>query len=251
MKNVIITIILFLVTASDLNAADVKAKRIVLVTGGNRGIGLTIVTELAKNKDDLVLMGTRSLANGREASAKLPKNVIPVEINLSKREELSRQIDGVLEKYGRVDVLVNNAGVLHYGEIFETDLKNIDDSLRVHMLGPLELIKKLGPIMIKNNYGRIVNVSSEWGSISGGLPGPISYSLTKASQNALTIKVSQSLKGDVTINSMCPGWTQTRMGGAGAPRTVERGAETAIWLANLPKGGPTGKFFNDKKEISW
>ncbi len=105
--------------------------------------------------------------------------------------------------------------------------------------------------MIKRGYGRIVNISSGWGSFGEGLTGPISYSVSKAALNALTKNISKDLPANVLINSMCPGWVKTRMGGSAAPRTPAEGARTAVWLVTLPENGPNGGFFRDQKSIPW
>jgi NAD(P)-dependent dehydrogenase (short-subunit alcohol dehydrogenase family) len=105
--------------------------------------------------------------------------------------------------------------------------------------------------MIKRDYGRIVNISSGWGSFSDGLTGPFSYSYSKACLNAFTVTAAKNLPKNIKINSMCPGWVKTRMGGDTAPRTPEQGAETAIWLANADEDSATGQFFRDKKMIPW
>ena len=97
----------------------------------------------------------------------------------------------------------------------------------------------------------MVNVSSGWGSFADQLGGPVGYSATKAALNALTVKLAQELIGDLKVNAVCPGWVRTRMGGAGATRTVEKGAETIVWLATLKADGPNGGFFRDKQSISW
>jgi NAD(P)-dependent dehydrogenase (short-subunit alcohol dehydrogenase family) len=105
--------------------------------------------------------------------------------------------------------------------------------------------------MNARGYGRIVNVSSGWGSFAEGLAGPGAYSISKAALNALTLSLSKDLPANVKVNSMCPGWVRTRMGGEGAPRTPEEAADTAIWLSTLPQDGPTGGFYRDRKLIAW
>jgi NAD(P)-dependent dehydrogenase (short-subunit alcohol dehydrogenase family) len=97
----------------------------------------------------------------------------------------------------------------------------------------------------------VVNVSSGDGSFREGLEGPAAYSVSKAALNALTVKLATEVRGDVKVNAVCPGWVRTRMGGAGARRSVEKGAETVVWLATLPAHGPNGGFFRDRKRIPW
>ncbi len=105
--------------------------------------------------------------------------------------------------------------------------------------------------MIARCYGRIVNVSSGWGSFTEGMGGPGLYGVTKAALNALTVRLAKELPSMIKINAVCPGWVRTRMGGQGATRTPDEGADTAVWLATLPDDGPTGRFFRDRKPIEW
>lgn len=215
--------------------------RNILVTGGNRGIGLAIVKELAKDKENTVLLGCRNIEEGSAMAAELGDNVHGVGLNLSEREDLASSIKDILERYERVDVLINNAGVLHEGSFLEVDFEKFDESYRVNTLAPLELIRAFVPGMKKTGYGRIINVSSGWGSFDEGLSGPFSYSFSKAALNALTLTVAKDLPKNIKINSMCPGWVRTRMGGMIAPRSPEEGADTAVWLANLPTDGPLSR----------
>jgi NAD(P)-dependent dehydrogenase (short-subunit alcohol dehydrogenase family) len=97
----------------------------------------------------------------------------------------------------------------------------------------------------------MVNVSSGWGSFAEGLEGPASYAVSKAALNALTVSLARALRGDVTVNACCPGWVRTRMGGAEAELSPEQGADTIVWLATLPAGGPSGSFFRARKRIAW
>ncbi len=221
-------------------------KRTILVTGANRGIGLAICEALSSQGHFRILMGMRHPAE----AAKLP-SAYGVKLDLSTRVGMASDLQKILEQYGPIDGLVNNAGVLHEGDIHKVELQDYDDSLRVNTTAPLELMQALLPSMIKRGYGRIVNISSGWGSFGEGLTGPISYSVSKAALNALTKNISKDLPSNVLINSMCPGWVNTRMGGPAAPRTPAEGARTAVWLVTLPDNGPNGGFFRDQKPISW
>jgi NAD(P)-dependent dehydrogenase (short-subunit alcohol dehydrogenase family) len=151
----------------------------------------------------------------------------------------------------QVDTLVNNAGVLHEKSLLELTDAEIGDSIAAHLTGPLLLIRSLAPKMMARGYGRIVNVSSGWGSFAEGMGGPGMYGVTKAALNALTVRLAKEFSSAVKVNAMCPGWVQTRMGGQGATRTPDEGADTAVWLATLPADGPTGGFFRDRKAIEW
>ncbi len=228
----------------------INEKKTALVTGGNRGIGLAIVNGLAE-LGFKVLLGSRDLSSGEEAASNIQGDVIPVKLDLSNRDNLGDQVQHVLSAGHSPDVLINNAGILEHGNLLEIDPSKLDQSMRVNFQAPLELIRLLVPGMIERNYGRIVNLSSGWGSFDEGLGGPPAYAMSKAALNALTVKLAQEVPESIKVNAMCPGWVRTRMGGDGASRSPEKGAETALWLANLSKTGPSGKFFRDKKEIKW
>ena len=105
--------------------------------------------------------------------------------------------------------------------------------------------------MATSGFGRIVNVSSDWGSFAQGLGGPGIYGVTKAAMNALTVTLASELPSAIKINAMNPGWVRTRMGGRNATRSPREGADVAIWLATLPDDGPTGGFFADRKTLPW
>ena len=125
------------------------------------------------------------------------------------------------------------------------------ESMAVMVAGPYMLVNACAPAMKAAGYGRIVNVSSGWGSFAEGLGGPSAYGVAKAALNALTLALSRELPAPVKINATCPGWVRTRMGGAGATLSPEEGADTAIWLATLPDDGPTGGLFRQRKKIPW
>lgn len=221
------------------------------MTGGNRGIGLAVVKGLAKQKEGCVLLGSRNLSAGKREAEKMDGNVKAVLMDLSSKKGLASHISDLKKHYSHIDVLVNNAAVLCEGNFIESKESHLEASLRVNTLSAYQLMKAFVPSMIKRKYGRIVNISSGWGSFNEGLSGPLSYSLSKAALNALTFSSSQSLPKTIKVNSMCPGWVRTRMGGMNATRSTEKGAETALWLANLPSTGPTGGFYRDKKSIQW
>lgn len=224
--------------------------RTALVSGGNRGIGLAIVAGLAAEGMH-VLLGARDLAKGKAAAASIKGSVTPVELDVGDKAKLDKQLQTICEQHPSISVLVNNAGILREGDALKVSDENFGDSMQVNALGAYQIIRALAPQMIDAEYGRIVNVSSGWGSMSEGLSGPAAYSISKATMNAITLSTARSLPRNIKINSMCPGWVRTDMGGAAAERSPEEGAATAIWLATLPDNGPSGKFFRDKSEIDW
>lgn len=218
-------------------------RRTALVTGGNRGIGFAICEGLAAAGLDVILTA-RNEETGAEAASKLGCRY--VKLDVAEHET----IGAVVQSLGAIDVLVNNAGVLFNNPM----LANRDDyhaCMRVMVDGPYELIRAVVPGMRERNYGRIVNVSSDWGSFSQGLNGPGAYGVAKAALNALTLALSREVPDSIKINAMCPGWVRTRMGGENAERTPQEGADTAIWLAELPEDGPSGGLFRDRQALTW
>ncbi len=223
----------------------------VLVTGANRGIGLAIAAGLAARGDLRVLMGSRDAAAGERAAAGLSGPVEAVALDLTDRAVLVEQMAAIVERHGGVDVLVNNAGVLEHAGVLDLADDAFDRSMRVNLAAPFDLVRAVVPGMIARGYGRIVNLSSGWGSFGEGLGGPAAYAITKAGLNALTVKLAAELPAGVKVNAMCPGWVRTAMGGPTATRSPEEGAETALWLATLPDDGPTGGLFRDRRPIPW
>jgi NAD(P)-dependent dehydrogenase (short-subunit alcohol dehydrogenase family) len=220
--------------------------RTALVTGANRGIGLAIAQGLAARGDVHVLAAARNMSAIAPTS-----NVTPVALDLSSAESRAAGIAAILKAHPAIDILVNNAGVLHNGALLTLDESLLTNTVEVNYRAPIDLIRALAPGMVSRGYGRIVNLSSGWGAFDDGLTGPPSYSMTKAALNGLTLSLSHELPPNVKVNSCCPGWVRTDMGGPNATRAPEHGAETPIWLATLPDNGPSGKFFRDKREIAW
>lgn len=219
-----------------------QAPRTALVTGGNRGIGRAIAAGL--RRDHRVVIGARDPDQGRRAAADL--GVEWVRLDLDDPETFP----AAFEQIAGIDVLINNAGVL-IEDSLTTDPIGFETSMQIMVHAPYHLIGACIPHMRAQGWGRIVNMSSEWGSFAEGLAGPGAYGIAKAALNALTHALPRDLPPGVLVNACCPGWVHTRMGGPAAPRTPEEGAETALWLARLPDDGPTGGFFRDCKPFPW
>ena len=214
-----------------------------LVTGANRGIGYEIAKGLSKQDFD-VLLGARDKSAGEAAAAELGVTALHIDVG-----DL-QSIERALQSAGDIDVLVNNAGVLGTGGVLD-DPDDFDRCMSIMVAGPYHLMRLLTLGMAQRGYGRIVNLSSGWGAFSDGMEGPGAYGIAKAALNALTMSAARDLPVNVKVNAMCPGWVRTRMGGPSATRSVEQGADTALWLASLPDDGPTGGFFRDRKPIAW
>lgn len=214
-----------------------------LVTGANRGIGLAIAKGL-KDAGLEVLLGARDLDAGRTAATEIGATALHLDV------ADAGSIASAIKEAGPVDVLVNNAGILGSGSLLD-DPEDFAASMAIMVHGPYLLMHHLKPRMVSSGYGRVVNVSSGWGAFSDGVAGPAGYGVAKAALNALTVATARTLPQNVKVNAMCPGWVRTRMGGSGANRSPEEGADTAIWLATLPDDGPTGGFFRDRRSIAW
>jgi NAD(P)-dependent dehydrogenase (short-subunit alcohol dehydrogenase family) len=155
---------------------------------------------------------------------------------------------------GRLDILVNNAGIMvEEGDARpEQEIQVTRDTMQTNVYGPLLLSRLATPIMKSRRYGRIVNLSSSMGSLAEMGAGYLAYRMSKAGINVVTRVLAAETQGmGILINSADPGWVKTVMGGSGATRNVEKGAETPVWLATLPDSGPTGGFFYDRKSIPW
>ena len=232
--------------------------RVALVTGGNRGIGLEIARQLA-DAGNRVILGARKIEQGEAAAKELRSNnasVYPVELDVTDEAEVERLVEKVSSDFGRLDILVNNAGILLDESDMPSETKSgtVRATLETNLLGPWRLCQAFIPLMKRNKYGRIVNVSSGAGALSEISDSPYApaYSVSKAALNALTIMLASELRSsNVLVNAVCPGWVRTDMGGSNAPRSVQEGADTAVWLATLPDNGPTGGFFRDRTRIEW
>ena len=227
--------------------------RVALVSGGNRGIGLEICRQLA-GKGYTVVLGSRDEEQGREAAGKLDGDVHARQLDVTDGDSVNRLVESIGEEFGSLDVLVNNAGIMNddgQGGV-DADLDRVRGALEANLFGAWRLCEAAVPLMRRGGYGRIVNVSSGLGALEdmgGGQPG---YRLSKAGLNVLTRILSSELRGaGILVNSVCPGWVQTDMGGTNASRTVEEGADTPVWAATLQDNGPTGGFFRDRRPIAW
>jgi NAD(P)-dependent dehydrogenase (short-subunit alcohol dehydrogenase family) len=237
--------------------ADMAAKRIAIVTGGNRGLGLEIARQLMK-ADLFVIVGARGEAKCSLALEDLAAggpNVAAFPLDVNDTHSVKRFVEHVEKHHGAPGVLVNNAGV--YPE--STEAKVVDtrtstwrETLETNLFGAVRMCREVVPLMKKLRYGRIVNMSSGLGQLHQMGEGSPAYRVSKAALNALTRTLAAEVAGSgILVNSMSPGWVRTDMGGEEAPRSVEEGADTAVWLAMLPSNGPTGQFFRDRKPIPW
>ncbi|MEM1212522.1 MAG: SDR family NAD(P)-dependent oxidoreductase [Planctomycetota bacterium] len=226
-----------------------------LITGANRGLGFEIARRLHAEGLKLVL-ACRSEAAAHEATGQLgATDAACIPIDLEDAGSLADLNDKLAERGLQIDVLINNAGVRWIEGAMDSGPEMIERTYRVNVVGPWQLCRALVPGMVERGYGRVVNISSQAGSMHHGA-GPIhaAYSVSKAALNAMTVNLARTVDPCVKINATCPGHIATRMGemgGVTAPRTVEQGADTAVWLATLGDDGPTGGFFKDRQPLEW
>ena len=229
-------------------------ERVALISGGNRGIGREVARQLA-GLGYRVLIGSRDLAKGEEAARELAENVVARQLDVTDEQSVERCISSIEEDSGHLDVLVNNAGVEGSGwstSATDVDLDEVRDLLETNLYGAWRLTQAALPLMRRNGYGRIVNLSSGMGQLSDMGGHAPAYRVSKTGLNALTRMLTAELADEnILVNSCCPGWVRTDMGGSNARRSVEEGADTPVWLATLPADGPTGGFFNSRKPVPW
>lgn len=233
-----------------------KDKKIILVTGANRGIGLETSVSLA-NAGHKVIMGARNKEALDEKIANIKftnENPDTVQLDVTDDNSINKTIEYISGKYNRVDVLINNAGIYIDKDesIFDTDIEVFEQTFLTNFYGVLKLTRKIIPFMKENNAGHIINVSSNMGAMSKMSGYNAAYRVSKSALNALTLIAASELRGTgISINAVTPGWTRTEMGGSDAARSVVKGAETIIWLAEMSNNLPNGKFFMDKEETEW
>jgi len=229
---------------------------VAVVTGANRGMGLETCRQLAQLGYHVVL-ASRDQARGEQATQSLVRQGLSVTYHaLEVTDPVSvKQLQQTLEaRFGGADMLINNAAVYpdEGRSVLEVELELVHATLETNFFGPLALCQALVPGMIRRGYGRVVNVSSGGGQLATMGDFAPSYAVSKAALNALTRMVADAAReANVLVNSVDPGWVRTQMGGPGAPRSIEQGVETIVWLATLPDRGPTGGFFLDRKPIPW
>ncbi|MGZ4807982.1 MAG: SDR family NAD(P)-dependent oxidoreductase [Thermoanaerobaculia bacterium] len=227
------------------------SNRVALITGSYRGLGLATAAALALKDLDVIVTARDAAKVEMALRALFGRGKVRGEI-LDVDDAAS--IEKLRQRVGDVDVLVNNAAVyLDESEsVLDVDIDLARRTFETNVLGPLRLMQLFVPGMMRRRWGRVVNVSSGAGQLSSMRDYAPSYSASKAALNAMTRMVADAAKGTgVLVNAVDPGWVRTEMGGSNAPRSIEEGIDTIVWLATLPDGGPTGKFFHDRREIAW
>jgi NAD(P)-dependent dehydrogenase (short-subunit alcohol dehydrogenase family) len=229
--------------------------RVVLVTGANRGLGLEVARQLAR-RGDRVFMGSRDHAAGGLAAAPLRAeglDVLDVDLDVTDQHSIARAMALVDDTSGRLDALVNNAGADYdtWERAASVDFATVDHALATNLVGAWRMVVAFVPLLRHSEHPRIVNVSSESGSLATMGAGTPAYSVSKAGLNALTRVLTAELRSEgILVNSVCPGWVATDMGGRGG-RPVADGAASIVWGVDLPDDGPSGGFFRDGRPLPW
>jgi NAD(P)-dependent dehydrogenase (short-subunit alcohol dehydrogenase family) len=230
-----------------------RYKPIIVVTGANRGIGLEICRQLA-GRGTLAVLTARSPDAGHEAAGKLNAQGLEVQfyrLDPTREESIEALRVWLEHNYGRLDVLINNAGILAKDEALDVRLDTVRAALETNTLAPLRLSQALIPLLKRGKNPRIVNISSGMGQLSDMGGGYAAYRISKTALNAVTRVLAAELHGEVAVNAMCPGWVKTDMGGAGATRELPQGAAGAVWLALDAPQNFTGHFTRDGQTIPW
>lgn len=236
--------------------------KVAAVTGANRGLGWGTAQELARLGYRVILLGRnkKALDECQQEIEKTGGEACSFTLDVAAEDAASKFLSWLEKNEGRIDVLINCAGIfpdggqgtIGHASALAVDSTIVREALETNTLGAYRLCQAVIPLMKKQGYGRIVNVSSGMGSLqemSGMYP---AYRISKTALNAVTRVFAGELVGlDIKVNSVCPGWVRTSMGGSGADRSIEEGALGIVWAATLPQDGPSGGFFRDGKPLAW
>ncbi len=247
-------------------------KRIALVTGANQGIGLQIAKNLVA-EGLIVLVGSRDLENGRTAARDIGADAHAVQLDVTDKASIAAAAEHIGKTFGRLDVLVNNAGISKIGQpqgtmedivkrsrISTAALDDIRTIYETNVFGVIAVTQAMLPLLRKSKAARIVNVSSGVGSLTRTLgPGGEHlralygmYSASKTALNAVTVGLALDLGPEgIKVNAACPGYTKTALNNFQGTRTVEEGAREPVRLALLDDDGPTGSYSNDEGPLAW
>lgn len=231
--------------------------KIAVVTGASRGLGRATARQLcakghlviatARNASALATLGAELSAPGQHIECHV--------LDVTDDGSVDALRDWIGERFGRIDVLINNAGVSiepYETSVLEVPLDILSATLQTNLFGVLRVTQALLPLMRQSRAGRVVNLASGLGQLDGMAFGVPAYRISKTAVNALTRVLAAELADtSIKVNSVCPGWCRTDLGGPKAPRSADEGADTIVWLATLPSDGPSGGFFRDRKPIPW
>jgi NAD(P)-dependent dehydrogenase (short-subunit alcohol dehydrogenase family) len=227
---------------------------VAVVTGANRGVGREVCRQLAL-LGFAVVLGSRDLRKGELAAKELDpegSRIVACQLEVDNSLSVAAMADWVKQRFGRTDVLVNNASTMYdrWATASSADLGTVAEAIDVNLFGPWRVIHALLPMLRSSSRPRIVNVSSEAGSIVGMTGGSPAYGISKASLNALTRLLAGELARDgILVNSVCPGWPASEAHPQG--RSLSQAASSVIWAVTIPNGGPTGTFTRDGQPYPW
>ena len=227
----------------------------VLITGANKVIGDEVARQLAA-KGFHVLVGARNAKASRKTAEEIAKTrgkATFLEIDVADNDSVTTAAREFSNITDHLDVLVNNAGIIVDGDdaILEISDDLFRKTLETNTLGALRVTRAFAPLLRKSKAPRVINVSSGGGQLTGGADGwAPAYCVSKTALNGVTVQLAAALP-TFAVNSVCPGWVRTEMGGENASRSVEEGADTIVWLASEAPQDLTGKFLRDRKEIPW
>ena len=230
--------------------------RVALVTGANRGLGIETARQLLARGYRVVLTGRDldAVERARRSLGDLASHAISERLDVSDPASILAASRSVDARWGRVDVLVNNAAVLlaDNEDVLSIPAEAFRQTFDTNVFGVIDTCRGFVPGMAARRYGRVVNVSSGVSQLARMSTYAPAYSMSKTALNAFTrILAETHRRENVLVNAVDPGWVRTDMGGRSAPRSVEKGVETTVWLATLPDNGPTGGFFRDRQPIEW
>lgn len=228
-------------------------QKIALVTGANKGIGFEVARHLAA-RDFRVVLAARNPQAGQAALAQLADNAEFLPLDVANEASI-REAGAVFgNDHDRLDVLINNAGIYpdEGVKILSVTREQLVTTFQTNTFGALRVTQEFLPYLQKSGEGRVINVSSGYGALDGLSPDVPSYCLSKLTLNGITLMLAQALRQHrITVNSVCPGWVRTDMGGPGATRSVGQGADTIVWLAAEAPSSLTGSFLRDRHQIGW
>ena len=234
------------------------SRSISVVTGANRGLGRAAAYRLATTEGHLVIATARNPVDLVPLCSKLQMSGHAIEahaLDVTDDASVAKLRDWIAERFGHIDILINNAGVQldrYSTSVLELSIDTLQATLDTNLFGALRVTQALLPLMRASHSGRIVNLASSMGQLAEMDAGAPAYRISKAALNALTrILAVEAADSSIKVNSACPGWCRTDLGGADAPRSPEEGIDTVVWLATLPDDGPTGGFFRDRHAIPW
>ena len=225
---------------------------VILITGATRGIGLAAAKQLAL-RGARVIIGSRDAKRAKTAAAKVGNDAEALQLDITNQSSVDHAVRTLDQRHRHLDVLINNGAILldHYESLDQLKPETLRETLETNVIGTLRLTQAMRPLLEAAEHARIINVSSGSGQLAGDpQPWAPAYSISKTALNMVTQQIAASWP-DVTVNSMCPGWCRTEMGGSEAPRSPEEGADTMVWLALDAPATLSGKFIKDREITAW